>query len=127
MERLADIPNYHSVFGEDPHFVHLQDGHRAEFAHDIVQEIERQMRIQAWERGELQEAGLVSKPLCPGCTVTIAFNALNFIAKRYDYNPGQIADAMIRLWTEVKERNEFLTGERSGILPVQEATHELAS
>jgi hypothetical protein len=123
MEHLADVQDYHSVFGEDPHYIHLEDGRRVEFALVAASRIAHEFKVQAFARegaAVFDAPGRGLKPICPGCTVTVSFNVMSIIGRENGHNPVQIADAMIRLWSEVKERGEFFTSERSGILPVQE-------
>lgn len=105
--------DYASVFGEDPAYVHLEDGKRAAFARGLAQICTDLMTSDAMEREELGVGE--TKPVCPGCAVTVSFNLLCTLGQQNDYSPAQIAAAMLRLWGEVLDRNEFFTSERSGI------------
>jgi hypothetical protein len=128
MKRLAD--EYHSVFGEDPAkdpaCVHLQDGKRVAWATNQARRIETMLWAEAAARseptftlGEGEHGAWLAErlPICPDCAVTISFNVMSVIGRGSRHDPEQVADAMIRLWTEVKERGEFFTSERSGIVP----------
>jgi hypothetical protein len=97
------------VYGEDPKYLHLEDGKRAEFARRTAAGIELDWRVlyadeESW-----------TKPLCPGCAVTLAFNIMSHFVQTQGMNHVEVSDAMIRLFTEMKENGPFYT-ERSGIV-----------
>lgn len=110
-EKLADQTDYQSVYGEGPAFLHLPDGRRAEFAREEAENLESNWRW--WVSRGLQAEDAM--PLCPGCAVTVAFNIMSHWVQTQGMDHVEVADAMIRLFTEMKENGPFYT-ERSGIV-----------
>ncbi len=106
---LAEQQDYTSVCGEDPRYLHLNDGERADFARSEAANIDLDWRVR------YADADSWRSPLCPGCAVTVAFNIMSHFVQTQGMDHVEVADAMIRLFTEMKERGPFYT-ERSGII-----------
>lgn len=122
MTRIAEIQNYQSAYGEDPNFLHLEDGKRVEFAAKIVEEVMIEAGTASFDRGATTLRDSFHLPFCPGCAVTLSFNLGNILGKENGHDPKLVAQAMLRLWGEVLETGEFFTTERSGMQRSNEET-----
>lgn len=80
------------VYGGNPNLIHIDDGTRAEFGHDMAGQMDGMMR----ERytGERTEYQLVTQRLCPGCYMIGAFNMLLTLADGNGQSRLELARSM---------------------------------
>lgn len=91
------------VYGGDPELVHVHDGERAEMGQHVAMLLSDAIRKDATDRGYVKRW---TQPLCPGCYMIVAYNALLTLAMDNRQDVRELGRSMAALFTKLAETGD---------------------